>query len=165
MALCKHVMYMSIPCVSFGVTQDGRLVNSVYRGHYITLGSIFLAACTVSDQPRSEMLFIRGEHEYWAWGTTDSKAPLSRLVDTCSTMTRYFFIRGMSSLQRYGMADILHFLYEFYFYRFWFSVNWKQTCQVDNFVVTDGTVSCLNDNLRWHRRRQCCQTDDLLIEA
>ena len=33
--------------------------------------------------------------------------------------------------------------------------------QIDNIVVTGGTVSCQNDNLRSQQWRQCCQLDDL----
>ena len=37
--------------------------------------------------------------------------------------------------------------------------------QFDNFVVTGGTVSCRNDNLRCHRWQQSCQIDDLLFSV
>ena len=35
--------------------------------------------------------------------------------------------------------------------------------QTDNIIVTGGTVSCQNDNLRSHQWRRCCQFDDLLL--
>ena len=35
--------------------------------------------------------------------------------------------------------------------------------QFDNFVVTDSTVSCCNDNLLCHQWQQSCQIDNLLF--
>ena len=35
--------------------------------------------------------------------------------------------------------------------------------QLDNFVITGGTVSCRHDNLRCHQWRQSCQIDDLFF--
>ena len=37
--------------------------------------------------------------------------------------------------------------------------------QFDNFVVTDGTASCLNDNLQYRQGRQSCQIDNLLFSV
>ena len=44
----------------------------------------------------------------------------------------------------------------------WLRANQKDN-QFDNFVVNGGTVSCRNDNLRYHLWRQNCQIDDLLF--
>ena len=42
----------------------------------------------------------------------------------------------------------------------------KTKCRrFDNFVVTGGTVSCRNDNLRCHKLRQSCQIDNLLFSV
>ena len=41
----------------------------------------------------------------------------------------------------------------------------NKTSSVHNFVVIDGTVSCLNDNLRCHQWRQSCQVDYLLFSV
>ena len=38
-------------------------------------------------------------------------------------------------------------------------------CQFDNFVVTGGTVSCRNDNLRCHQWRRSCQIDNFLFSV
>ena len=40
-----------------------------------------------------------------------------------------------------------------------------KSCQFDNFVVIGGTVSCRDDNLRCHQRRQSCQIDDILFSV
>ena len=40
-----------------------------------------------------------------------------------------------------------------------------KACQFDNFVVTDGIVSCHDDNLWCHQWRQSCQIDDHLFSA
>ena len=39
----------------------------------------------------------------------------------------------------------------------------KDRHQFDNFVVTGGTVSCRNDNLRCHQWPQSCQIDDFVF--
>ena len=37
--------------------------------------------------------------------------------------------------------------------------------QINNIVITGGTVSCQKDNLRCRQWRQCCQFDDLLFSV
>ena len=41
----------------------------------------------------------------------------------------------------------------------------KKGRQIDSTVVTSGTVSCRNDNLRCHQWRQCCQFNHLLFSV
>ena len=45
------------------------------------------------------------------------------------------------------------------------SLKTKSRRHIDNIVVTGGTVSCQNNNLRCHPWGQCCQFDDLLFSV
>ena len=41
--------------------------------------------------------------------------------------------------------------------------HWKQDHQFDNFLMTGGTVSCRNDNLRRHQWWKSCQIENIVF--
>ena len=74
----------------------------------------------------------------------------------CVKLRRRKTLKNMGKLSNFGL-DIHRKVVEFFYqthdwsYISTWSKRGGQSCQFDNFVLTDGTVSCRNDNLQCHQ--------------
>ena len=133
------------------------------ESHIVSYLKCTSLVCPVFGLDRTMSLFMWKWWKPYEWINTISKHIFACLSsdfatgDVCATCPGIVLgMVGPGNERRYFVPNVSSSL---------ISGSEKKYNQFDNFVVSDGTVSCRNDNLRCHKWHQSCQIGDILFSV
>ena len=125
-----------------------RAIASQLTSLTIVYSAVYPSADQRKHQSSGSLAFVRGIH----WGPVNSphKWPVTRKMFPFDDVIMTYGAQMTAMIMNANPAK---------------ETLTTKSRHFDNFVVTCGTVSCRNDNLRCHQGRQSCQIDDLLFSV